>query len=376
MKQKEGYRSVEAWLSRLGENTQIAQRSYFNQFMKWVNEYGGEYSAYTPDKLLEYQKQISSEDRFELIDKLLQPYISWVKGTFNSKRARTTNVRSFFTHNRAELPRDPNFSIRPDRQPVMGELTPKEIKHSILTSSKAYQAAFMIMFQSALDQEMFTFWNQNGYDNLMAQLRQHPETVKIELPGRKSNRNKRPYYTFIGSDAIDALRNWLEIRPANAEAIITNQRGDPLQKHNLRQYWTRHLRLIGIIPNIEAGKRLRTGKGLHEMRDTFRSLWSKSSASHTVGEYLMGHTIDKLGYDKSFRDVEFYKGEYLKALPFLQLMSRGEAFGRVEKSELERLRKEQRSNHDRVERLEQLLMDVLNNPAALAETKRRLKYTT
>jgi len=178
-------------------STQIAQGSYFQIFMRWVKQNGGKFSEYTPDQLIEYQKQTSNGSQYDILDVLAQPYVRQAEGTFNTKRVRYSNIRSFFAHNRAELPKDPNFKIRPDRQPIYGELLPDEIKKNILASNKAYQAAFMVMFQSAMDQEMFSYWNMNGYDNLMAQLNSHDLIIKIELPGRKANKNIKPFYSFL-----------------------------------------------------------------------------------------------------------------------------------------------------------------------------------
>ena len=77
----------------------------------------------------------------------------------------------------------------------------------------------------------------------------------------------------------------------------------------------------------------------------------------------MGHSIDPLNYDKSFRDVEYYKDEYMKAVPYLNLLSSGAAFGRVEKGEVDKLRAEvkqlESEKENRIKTLESRLDHVL-----------------
>lgn len=374
-----GTRTVDNWLSNLAPSTQVVQRNYFKNFMNWVHLNGGKFAEYTPDELVEYQRE---DKAFDLLDSLIKPYVRQAVGTYNTKNSRYNNIRSFFAHNRAELPKDKQFKIRPELEPIQGTLTPEEIKLAILSSNPMYQAVFMSMFQSAMDQEMLTYWNLNGWNSLHEQIDQ--DIIKIDLPGRKSAKNIKPFYTFIGGDAVQSIKAWLVLRAQKVEAgkiprdstvIFCNQYGKAMTKRTIREYWLNHLRKLGLAPLSTPGKKQpKTGKGLHEMRDVYRSLWSKSPASHVVGEYLMGHKIDTLEYDKSFRDVEFYREEYEKALPYLQLVSSGAAFGRVEKNEVDQLRKQlEEAKQGQNDEMLDLKIQVANLSDALTKVMAKLE---
>jgi integrase len=340
MAEIEENQTVNQWFNRLSPNTARVARSNLNSWMNWIKVNGSKFKDYSLDDLVEYQKQTDNGNRFDILDTLVQPYLKSLNLRASTKKLIYANIRSFFLHNRAELPTDPSLRIRSEKEPVKGDLTVEEIKKAILASKPTYQAAFLCMFQGAMDQEMFTYWNKNGWKQLQRNLKDDPDIIRIDLPGRKLSRNVRGYYTFIGLDSIEALKNWLQHRPENAEAILTDQFGKPLTKTGLRHYWTRLLRRLGIVPAAKRGRGTKTGKGLHEMRDVFRSQWSLSPADHRVAEYVMGHQIDSLEYDKSYRNIRYFKGEYRKALPKLQIISSGEPFGRVDESEVEQLKKE------------------------------------
>ena len=339
--------SVVAWLNRLAPSTQIVNWGFFKAFLAWKKEHGGQFRDFTPDQLVEYQKEHKD---YALLDQLIQPYITAKAGRFNTKKTRYSNIKSFFKHNRAQLPDDPTFKIKPEVAPVQGTLTALEIKTTVLSCDPMHQAVYMCMFQGALDQEMVIHWSRHGLQDLKKQLAQAPRVIKITLPGRKSQRNITPYYTFVGGDSINFLKTWLihreeyiktgKLAPDNKEIFISKY-GTGIQKRALRDYWLDHLRVLGIVPPyVSGGKEHRTGKGLHEMRDVFRSHWSLSPAKHIMGEYFMGHVIDTLEYDKSFRNEAAYQAEYFKALPFLELLSRGEPFGQVPTGEVEKLRQD------------------------------------
>ena len=338
--------SINTWMLNLRENSRISYTDYFTAWYVWLQENSEKFGGMTPDDLIEYQVQTDGRTQYEILD-TIQRYVNGLNWRYNSKITVYSGLRSFFMHNRAELPRDQSFRIQSDRPPVLGNLTEDDVKMIVLSSNPTYRAIFLSMFQAGLDRESFDYWNRGGWPELWEQISEVPGSkvpsrflVKINLPGRKHSRNRSLFYSYIGQDAIQAILNYLPTRPNNDEVIFLNQYEQPISKVALWNYWHRHLVRLGLIDlsKNEMGRGNRYGYNLHEMRDVRSGLWEKSPAKVSVCEFTMGHVVDPLGYrEKSFRDESWVKREYLKALPYLNIISSYRAFGQVEEERVDGL---------------------------------------
>ncbi len=358
----EGWASVERWLSRLAPSTARVHLSYFKGWMKWVNEGNSKFSNATPDELISIQKNVENGTLYDVLDEIVQPYVMRKEGTFNTKNKIYAVIRSYFKHNRAQLPRDPTFIIRPEREKNEGTLTIEEIRKVVLSSNPMYQAVFLSMFQGGMDRESFEYWNKNGWPSLREQLILKSRVVRIDLPGRKKFKRKRTFYTYIGKDAIDAIQVYLEeLLPTERGAIFLDKFNKPLSKKAVYQYWLRHLRKIGIVgPSKGIVQSYQTGKNPHELRDVFRSQWEKSSAKISVAEYMMGHIVDPLEYNKAHRDKAWTRREFLKAENMLNIMSSDRPYGKIDESEIETLRRRIEQLDMRNEDLQMKLENEMN----------------
>ncbi len=102
------------------------------------------------------------------------------------------------------------------------------------------------------------------------------------------------------------------------------------------------------------------GKHLHELRDLFRTRWHKSAADPVVAEFLMGHQVDPLGYNKAMKDEGYTKIEYLKALPWLNILSEDPSKVPRELHERQQLViQDQTRKMDQMERRLRLMEEVL-----------------
>ena len=362
----QGWSTIDNWVSRLSPSTAKLNRYFLGRWIEWVKAEGGKFSAMSPDELIAYQRSSDNGSKYDLLD-VAQRYAQSLTGRFGSKNRVYTAIRSFFAHNRAELPRDPGFTLRADVPRVVGTLTAESLKNLILSCKPVYRAIFLSIFQGGLDLEGFVYWNLGGWAKLREDLKGDPDVIRIDLPGRKRAKNKTSFFTFIGGDAIKAIRDYLPLRPQGAEAIFCDQFKGPIRKGALSFYWDSHLRKIGLIP--PGGKASsRYGLNRHEMRDLFRTSWSKSGASPDVAEFCLQHQIDPMNYNKIFNDPAYMKGQYKKALPHLQIMSSNRPFNLADEEEVDLLRNEiekLRSGHgSEVEKLKQQLRDAQSQAQA------------
>ncbi len=166
------YPSVVRWLNRVAEGSYESYLGRFTLVYNWLGENGGEFADLSPDELVSYVRKSNKDEIYLLLD-VIQEYINSLKGLRKStKQGRYNAMRSFFAHNRAGLPKDPNFIIRGDFPPVEGTLTAENIRDIARASNPAYRAIFLCMFQAGLGREEFRYWNLNGWESLEKDLRE------------------------------------------------------------------------------------------------------------------------------------------------------------------------------------------------------------
>ena len=246
--------AVEKWLNSVGENTRTYYRWHFETFIKWTKENSEKFATMSPDDMVEYILDATPRQVNAFLD-LKKLYLQSMRGTKSYKGNANKAIQSFFMHNRAPLPRDSTLNIQGDRPPVNGELKPEEIRDIALASSRTYRAVTLSMFAAGMGQEEFFYWSDNGYDNLQAQLDE--KLIKINMMGRKLAKFDHTYTTYLGGDALEALREYLhKTRPHIVERLKTktpdykdpgtiflNQRGEPLSKNAYRLHWRAILKL-------------------------------------------------------------------------------------------------------------------------------------
>ena len=375
--------AVRKWLGKVSDWTGYNYLSRFARFYDWLQENDGGLGGLSPSELLDFQEKQVGRKSYQIAD-LAMAWANELGGAHNTIKARVTAIRSFFKINHLALPSiDVEEESKPTKPTTTGSLDVKDLKRVIDASNELYRAVILTAFQGGLDASGIEYFSNNGYPSFKEQVDREEKVIVIELPGRKRSRFKSNFYTMINGDAVGAIQHYIKRVRGHVgenEPLFVTEKGTPLNSRAIQAYWRRKIYELGIAepdaPSCEkcgsktmrrrividgirtlvyecrncgwrikalkykADRGHRTGAGLHELRDTFRTIWSKSPAQNWVAEWMMGHKIDKYGYDKAPNDVDFMKKEYLKAAPYLNIMSSDRAFGRADAEEVEALRAE------------------------------------
>ena len=279
-----------------------------------------------PEEAVEWAK--AAEDPYEILDAIqgyvlgLDPELRY-KTKFNAYEA----ARSFFQHNRIMLPVDRTFQIRTDTPPVSRRISIENVRELIGLASQPLRSMLLVKWMSLTDNEGLIYINRHHAGTIVDGIRNNQEIIKLDMPGRKSIRNIRSYYTFLGKDAIQSLKEYFDRSkrwPKAGEALwLSELTGRPYTKSAFSQAWLALLRRAKLIPKEPGRRSSRYGYNVHNTRDLAISLLNTvPNLKEITIEFWAGHEIDPLQYKDLYNlQPQFAERQYQLAEPYLNILS-------------------------------------------------------
>lgn len=412
---------VKNWLIDLGRRSKATAKSrayYFFHYFKWVKANKG---IQSPSELLARLKQLKREEKeYEHIDWIKEylfndgnivKSLTWREGTLAS-------IRGFYRFNRSPLPDEKiDLSVREEDAHRLRELaslktmTLEDFRKLLGPAKIREKSTLLTMLQSGMGVGELTkqfnvctcrpeYLKQYGHccasANVLKQLREGKQRIKIEpliAFKRRGNDKKKQFFTFIGKDAVECLRQYLifrkklvlscedqlrKLEQRNEEGHYLHaweklriQKLSEALKHitpELRDgepiYITNLLQPIGEHSIQQAVRILKKQTGLldrqftpHTCRDIFKTECHHAGVQDKISEFWIRHKLDNYGYNQlDVMHPEDFDSEYGKVEPALNILS-GVSTNKIASLESQLREKEIQLNklHKRFEEVESRL---------------------
>jgi integrase len=344
--------AVQNWFSNLSAGSVATYSEHFPPWMQWLRTQNG-FHGITPSELLNRQfknkgkppTEKNHTPEFEIVD-MLKKWIGSLPDRYSTKVTKRATVESFFKRNRCQLPKDDTFTIYSDKEPTLEKLTFDHIKQITTAAHLRDKSHMLVRLQGIMDTSAVDYVNRNLGGHIVSEIRAGKDVICLDLPGRKRGKNVRRFYTFIGKDAIDALREYFDKErkggyPKTGEPIWLNKLGQPYAKSMYGDNYLKLLRMQGLIPRPNGRLDSRFGMHLHEWRDQVITHIHTYAKRHgfdmDVAQFLSGHAkgLDKNKYDKFMNDKPYVEEQYRIAEPFLNIVSQSNDIIRSKVEELD-----------------------------------------
>jgi hypothetical protein len=331
---------IDNWLNQVDEDTVDGYRSHFDQFLRWLKTQKG-FEKTTPYELLKMQRAnnrsdpTADNDTPELVlPKMFKNYCNSLPGlTYLSKVKAWTVIRSFFKYNDCSFPDVQSVKIRSKQEGTKSKLTLEIIKQGISAAKVRDKSWLLVKWQSFQDQERLDYLNTHLAEHVVSEIGKGSQLIRLDFLGRKQEEGKPAgeYFTFIGKDAIDALKQHLSLyKWEKGMPLWLSNHGTPIAVSSYDTVWREGiLERIGLVikENGKFGPTGRTGMGLHEFRDIAKSLLHRKARPEGFDmdciKFFMGHVkqIDPNTYDKFYTDTEYMEEQYKLAERWLNIVS-------------------------------------------------------
>jgi len=176
------FKIVQRWLNRLGsDKSRKVNRNALRRFLEFLKKSGHPLSELNPDELVDFQLDSFGDRRkmFEILDAAQEGVDSLDGLRYKTSIRLYSCVRSFFIHNRAELPRDVTWRPKASKPKVRGKLSLEDLVSVIRASNEPYAALFSCMAWGMMGWETFDYWNRTGYEGLVQQLKEGNRFIQI-----------------------------------------------------------------------------------------------------------------------------------------------------------------------------------------------------
>jgi integrase len=317
----DGFKASREWLTGVqadksgSKHTQVSYRHSLKVFCEWIGK--------NPDQLIaERRTQLKNQETEMDMENKVRQFCIWLE---NSKKISRTTIatryhgplRSFFKYSNIPLKLTTFKHVPKERPPH----TIEEIKALLEIADVREKAIIMLLKDSGISREDAV---KLKYSDIQTDMEANKETVHIKLVRTKEMVS---YNTFIGKNAIDALKVYLEQRKRRSEEItkdtylIAQLNGEPTTPENLSQMFMR------------LGKKTGFHTSPHRLRKFFMSRLGLVVPSLLVRSWL-GHS---LGVESSYflPDIEKQRTEYSKAYSQID-MSETKAIEEIEKIKAEK----------------------------------------
>lgn len=307
---------VANWLGRL---TTPETRNVFGQafeaFCIW--------SKNTPQELLSMRREDlkNPDDGYRTLE-LVEQFI--MKGEYPDRRkgregktvkvAETgrarrelylTAIKSFFAHNRLELPRDKTFKItEADNVPQQETFMELDTARKIITCLKEpYRTLASAALYGGLGRKEALSLNRM-WPTIEKQLKDERDPVRIDFAKRKSN--PRPYFTFLPAKLL---------RPYAGKEIPFGVYTKHSKTKRLRTMNESDLHVAWRFAKKRAG--IEGKQTFHMLRDLLVTTFYRITADTITAQFLTGHGVDANQYLQIMKAPERAEKEWSKYRQFL-----------------------------------------------------------
>jgi site-specific recombinase XerD len=324
--------AIEYWMKELA-NRSVSTREKYKSFMVRFCEWQGK----TPDQLVEQRKvDLRSTDPKEQrsVESALKGFISYLEEGENSvstQQVAYAAVRSFFEMNyqplrmrRGDYPTGESIGSR--------VATKDDVKKLLEDASLRIKAMILLLKDTGLRVSDIV---RLRYGNLAKGLEDDQEFISLSLITKK---NRIAAKTFVGPEAVDALKEYAEERRKGTRRIPPEKMGTdsplfrtrtpevrPLTRSGMSSTITYHAGRIGVDGQFSA----------HSFRKFFQTQLEAAGVHPNWIDQMMGHRLINSRDSYSLPTDQQLKEAYKKAYSQLRVYGRPDVEARISNLEAE-----------------------------------------